>query len=95
MPTFFIYIMSSRSRVLYTGVTRDLCRRVQEHKHPVRDCFTSRYKVNRLVYFETAMSPWAAIAREKVIKTMTREGRIQLIERDNPGWEDLAAGWRI
>ncbi len=93
MRTFFIYILSSRSRVLYTGVTHDLQRRVREHRHPQRDCFTGRYRVNRLVYFESVENSLSAVAREKQIKGMSRKRKIELIEQENAAWADLSEQW--
>jgi len=90
MRLFAVYIMSSRSRVLYTGVTGDLERRVQEHKDKAFPGFASRYNVTRLVHVEFTENPIAAIEREKEIKGWRRSKRVALIERTNPGWRDLA-----
>ena len=87
--TYYIYMMASRSRVLYTGVTNDLARRVDEHKRGVNAGFTSRYRVTRLVYFEEFPDIRDAIAREKQINAWTRLRRVGLIQRRNPFWEDL------
>ena len=87
----FVYIMASRSRVLYTGVTNDLARRVTEHKHRLVDGFTCKYRVTRLVYFEEFTDIRTAIAREKEIKGWKRSRKTKLIEAHNPTWEDLAA----
>jgi putative endonuclease len=65
---YFVYIMASRSRTLYCGVTRDLLRRVHEHRNGTVPGFTSRYRVTRLVYFEATSDVRSAIAREKQIK---------------------------
>jgi putative endonuclease len=89
MRTYYVYIMASRSRVLYTGVTNDLARRVDEHKRGVNDGFTSRYRITRLVYFEEFADIRDAIAREKEIKSWTRMRRTGLIEQRNPFWQDL------
>ena len=93
MP-FHVYILASRTRVLYTGVTSDLERRVQEHKLHLIGGFTQRYNVDRLVYFEEYTEPLAAIAREKRIKRMTRAKKVALIERANATWRDLAPDLR-
>ncbi len=85
-----MYIMASRSRVLYTGVTNDLARRVNEHKRSFNAGFTSRYRVTRLVYFEEFPDIRDAIAREKAIKGWKRSRKISLVEARNPTWEDLA-----
>ena len=87
---YYIYIMASRSRVLYTGVTNDLARRVNEHKQGLITGFTSRYRVSRLVHFEEFADIRDAIAREKEIKGWKRSRKTSLIERRNPTWEDLA-----
>jgi putative endonuclease len=87
--TYYVYIMASRSRVLYTGVTNDLARRVDEHKRGVNDGFTSRYRITRLVYFEEFADIRDAIAREKEIKSWTRMRRTGLVEQRNPFWQDL------
>jgi putative endonuclease len=91
--TFYVYIMSSLSKTLYTGVTNDLERRVCEHKKATPASFTARYNVNRLAYFEQFGEVNEAIAREKEIKKMTRRQKIKLIESMNPGWKDLSREW--
>src|SRR6266550_5181943 len=78
MPVYCVYVMASRSRVLYTGVTNDLARRVNEHKQGLTPGFTSRYRITRLVYFEEFADVRDAIAREKQIKAWTRARRIRL-----------------
>jgi putative endonuclease len=90
MRTYYIYIMASRSRVLYTGVTRDLARRVTQHKQGLTPGFTSKYRVTRLVYFEEFADIREAIAREKQLKGWKRSRKIRLVETRNPIWEDLA-----
>jgi putative endonuclease len=89
-PTYCVYILASRSRNLYTGVTGDLQRRMLEHRQGLIAGFTTRYKVFRLVHFESFGNIQAAIAREKEIKAWRREKKIRLIEQKNPTWEDLA-----
>jgi putative endonuclease len=84
-----MYIMSSLSRTLSTGVTNDFERRVFEHKEGKPGSFTARYKVNRLVNGEEFTDITQAIAREKEIKSMTRRQEIKLIESMNPEWRDL------
>jgi putative endonuclease len=88
---YFVYILSSRSRTLYVGVTNDLIVRVLQHRQGKADSFTTRYKIHRLVYFERLAYIDRAIAREKYIKHMTREEKLTLISTSNPTWEDLAA----
>ena len=93
MKQYFVYIMSSDSGTLYTGVTNDLQRRVYQHKHTLVEGFTSQYDVNRLVYFESCGDVRDAIQREKQIKAWRRSKKIALIEEMNPKWEDLSIGW--
>jgi putative endonuclease len=82
--------MASRSAVLYVGVTSDLNKRVGEHKEGLIPGFTKKYKVNRLVYYESTSDVKAAIAREKQIKRWRREKKVSLIETINRDWDDLA-----
>src|SRR5713101_3979966 len=90
--TYCVYILASRSRNLYTGVTDDLQRRMVEHREGLVPGFTTRYRIFRLVHFELFGDIRSAIAREKEIKAWRREKKIRLIERRNPTWEDLAEG---
>lgn len=92
MRQFHVYILASKSRRLYVGVTNDLVRRVYQHLTGSGD-FTSRYRINRLVYFEEFGHPMQAIRREKAIKRMLRREKIEMIEKTNPAWNDLAAAW--
>jgi methylglutaconyl-CoA hydratase len=93
MRHFSVYILSSKSRVLYTGITDNLYRRTWEHKNDVNPGFTRDYRVHRLVYYETFKYVNNAIAREKAIKGWLRRKKIALIEGENPTWEDLSASW--
>lgn len=86
---YCVYILASRSRNLYTGVTNDLQSRVLQHRQGLSE-FTARYRVFRLVYFEEFGDIRQAIAREKEIKGWRREKKIRLIESHNPTWTDLA-----
>jgi putative endonuclease len=88
---YFVYILSSRSRTLYIGVTNNLQRRISEHREGTADAFTKRYSIHRLVYFEHFQYIDNAIAREKFLKHMTREEKLTLITESNPTWDDLAA----
>ena len=91
MKTFFVYLMTNRSRtVLYTGVTNDLGRRVWEHQNGLCSGFSKKYKLDRLVYYEPFHDINDAIAREKQIKGWTRANKNQLVEVANPKWSDLA-----
>jgi putative endonuclease len=89
----YVYIMASRSRTLYTGVTNNLERRVAQHKGKVIAGFTTRYRIERLVYFETWSDIRGAIQREKQIKGWRRSKKMALIESRNPTWADLTEGW--
>jgi putative endonuclease len=94
MPrTFTVYILASLSRRLYVGMTGDLLNRLYEHRTAVLPSFTSRYRINRLVYFEQTTDVKSAIRRETEIKQWSREKKIQLIESTNAGWLDLARDW--
>lgn len=88
-----VYIVSSRSRTLYIGVTSELQLRIFQHKHGTFEGFSAQYNCNRLVYRESFETMGEAIAREKQIKRWSRSKKIVLIERGNPTWEDLSADW--
>jgi putative endonuclease len=90
---FFVYILASRSRILYTGVTRDLLRRVHQHRKAEVPGFSRKYQVNRLVYFEETSSAISAFERERQIKGWSREKKLRLIDSVNAGWRDLAEDW--
>ena len=86
-----VYILASGfNGTLYVGVTSDLAARIAQHRSGTHDGFTKRYGVKKLVWFETAPSMPEAIASEKRIKKWPRDGKKNLIERDNPDWADLA-----
>jgi putative endonuclease len=86
----WVYILASKpGGTLYVGVTRDLVRRVYEHRNGLVPGFTKRYGVKLLVYFEQHDTPIAAIQREKNIKHWSREWKIDLIVGSNPSWRDL------
>jgi putative endonuclease len=91
--TFFVYIMTNRSKTLYTGVTNSLVRRVREHKAGSGVGFAVKYRVDRLVYFERFQDVRDAIEREKQIKGWLRRKKITLIVSVNPEWGDLSAEW--
>ena len=88
--TYCVYILASRSRNLYTGVTNHLERRMIEHRQGLVPGFTARYRIFRLVHFEIFRDIRHAIAREKEIKGWRREKKLWLIKRNNPTWTDLA-----
>jgi putative endonuclease len=91
--SYFVYILSSKSRALYIGVTSDLLRRIHQHRTHASGAHTTRYRIHRLVYFEVTDDVHSAIQREKTLKAFRREKKIRLIEAANPRWDDLAAAW--
>lgn len=91
MKQYYVYIMTNKSRTLYTGVTNNLERRVHEHKQKLIPGFTTKYNISRLVFFEATQDIRAAIEREKQIKGWLRSKKIALIESVNPTWADLSA----
>lgn len=88
---YFVYILANKTNVaIYTGVTNDLERRLAEHRSQMDPrSFTARYKIYKLVYFESTSDPGIAIEREKQIKSWSRRRKNQLIESMNPEWNDL------
>ena len=88
---YYVYILTNKhGTVLYTGVTRDLVRRVYEHKNHIdKDSFTAKYNVTKLVYFEQTTDVKSAIEREKQIKSWSRDRKTSLIFEMNPKWVDL------
>jgi putative endonuclease len=89
---FHVYIMASKPRgVLYVGMTSGLAGRAWKHRERVLECFTKRYWVDRLVYFERHDDARVAARRERAMKRWRRDWRIELIERHNPTWRDLFA----
>ena len=87
---YYVYLLASRRHgTLYLGITRDLVRRVYQHKTKATPGFTSRYGIVRLVWFECYDDPTSAITREKEIKKWRRDWKIALIESENPNWIDL------
>ncbi len=93
MNEYFIYIMTNRSGTLYIGVTNNLTRRVYEHKCKLIPGFTSKYNINRLIYFETTSDIHEAISREKQLKGWTRKKKLDLIRTTNPVFADLSEDW--
>ena len=90
--SYYVYIMASRSKTLYIGVTNDLERRVLEHESGASG-FTMRYNINRLVYYEESPDSLAAIEREKQLKGWLRNKKLALIDSANSEWEDLSENW--
>jgi len=91
--TFFVYIMASRSGVLYTGITNSIARRTAQHKARQADSFTSLHRCTRLVWYELWPTPVLAIEREKQVKRWRRPKKIALIRERNPCWADLSQKW--
>ena len=90
MKQYWVYMMTNRNKtVIYTGVTNNLRRRVQEHKDKKGSLFTKNYNITMLVYYEPFDSIHDAIAAEKKIKSSSRAKKIALIESTNPSWKDL------
>jgi putative endonuclease len=94
MREYYVYIMTNRSGTFYVGVTNDLIRRVLQHKAG-RSNFTRRYRITRLVYFESTNHVWDALSREKQIKPWRREKKIRLIKTMNPRFLDLSEEWAL
>jgi len=90
MKTGYVYILSSQSRRLYIGITSDLKHRIYQHKEGLISGFTKEYCINQLVFFEVFPDMTSAIAREKQLKGWVRAKKIDLILKQNPGWEDLS-----
>jgi putative endonuclease len=85
-----VYILASkRNGTLYIGVTSDLPKRAWEHKKELVDGFTKKYGVHRLVYYEVRADMMSAITREKQMKKWNRAWKLELIEKQNPDWNDL------
>ncbi|MCA8929972.1 MAG: GIY-YIG nuclease family protein [Alphaproteobacteria bacterium] len=89
MPACVYMLASQKNGTLYIGSTTDLARRVQDHRDKVLDGFTKRYGVTRLVYVEAFPTVFEARQRERQIKNWRRSWKINLIEAQNPHWEDL------
>ncbi len=87
----YVYILTNAGNsVLYVGVTSDLTLRIQQHKSGYfKNSFTSRYRINKLVYYELFQEITDAIAREKQLKAGSRQKKIELINSRNPNWKDL------
>ncbi len=90
MSNHYVYIMASkRNGTLYTGVTTDLVRRVWEHKNKAIPGFTAKYNIHMLVHYEHFEDYMMAAHREKCIKEWKRIWKLELIEKNNPDWNDL------
>ena len=93
--SYWVYVMSGRTRTLYIGVTSDLEKRVYEHKNKLLGGFTSKYTLDRLVYFEEGGDVLGAIEREKELKGWRRPKKVALIESVNPQWKELSLEWGL
>ena len=92
--TYYVYLITNwKNKVLYTGVTNNLERRLYEHKNKLIKGFTEKYNINKLVYFEQTNDIESAITREKEIKKWRREKKNSLVESANKQWEDLSKQW--
>ncbi|NOJ47460.1 GIY-YIG nuclease family protein [Bradyrhizobium archetypum] len=88
--SYYVYIIASRrDGAIYVGVTNDIVRRIYEHRTKAEPGFTSKYNITRLVWSEIYDDPISAISREKELKKWRRSWKVQLIEKDNPQWNDL------
>ncbi len=88
---YYVYILASeRNGTLYIGVTDNLIKRSWQHKNESDESFTNKYAVHKLVYYETTNDITSALSREKQLKKWNRKWKIELIEKDNPEWQDLA-----
>lgn len=86
--------MASKIRgTLYIGMTNDLQRRVYEHKTGIIKGFTQKYGINKLMYFESFQNVYQATDREKQLKNWNRQWKIDLFEKENKKWQDLASDW--
>ena len=90
---FWVYILCSKTGTLYVGITGYFDRRIMQHKMDTIEGFTKKYKVHRLVYYETFDHAANAISREKQLKRWRRSKKIALVEKVNPRWLDLAETW--
>src|SRR6185437_13166524 len=93
MKRYYVYIVASKSRAIYVGMTGFLMSRILQHKAGEGGTFTRKYRINRLIYYEPFEHVETAIRRETEIKKWRREKKVALIEKKNPTWEDLAADW--
>jgi putative endonuclease len=89
LPSYVYILANKKIGTLYTGVTSDLLKRISEHRQNLASGFTSKHNIHMLVYFETHHHIVNAIKREKQIKKWHRAWKIQLIEKENPNWDDL------
>jgi putative endonuclease len=92
---YHVYLLTNwNNKVMYVGITSDLKRRLFEHRNKSVEGVTTKYNIHKLVYYEATSDVQSAIAREKEIKKWRREKKNRLVEKINPEWRDLSAGWR-
>lgn len=92
--SYYVYLITNQNnKVLYTGVTSNLERRIFEHKNKLVKGFTEKYNVNKLVFFEQTSDVYSALNREKEIKGWLRIKKNKLVESKNAAWNDLSDGW--
>lgn len=91
MITHWVYIITNKSnKVLYIGMTKNLKRRIYQHKNKVHPTtFSAKYNLNKLIYFEVFEAKTEASVREKQMKKWNRDWKVELIEKNNPNWVDL------
>ena len=94
MKTYYVYILASKKNgTLYIGVSSNIMKRIYEHKNKLIEGFTKKHNVNKLVYYEETTDVTIAISREKQLKKWNRKWKLELIEKNNPEWNDLAEDW--
>ena len=92
--SYYVYLITNQNnKVLYTGITSNLERRIFEHKNKLVKGFTEKYNVNKLVYFEQTSDVYSALNREKEIKGWLRIKKNELVESKNAAWNDLSDDW--
>ena len=91
--TYYVYILTNSTRILFVGVTGDMEERMEEHKNGLVPGFSNRYNLTELAYYEPAPDVWSAVEREKEIKSWGRGRKEALVESMNPGWRDLSEEW--
>ena|ERR1700761_9012723 len=91
---YYVYLLTNKGNtVIYTGITNDITSRVWDHKQGTNDGFTKKYACKKLVYYEEYQWVQDAIAREKQLKAGPRKNKVDLINSENPEWNDLSIDW--
>ena len=94
MKEYYVYILTNkRNGTLYVGMTDDLERRIRKHKAKEVKGFTKKYDIDKLMYFDTFENSYEALKRERQIKKWLRKWKLELIEKENANWQDLAKDW--